>query len=524
MKNLLFDHLILLILLIFTDVASGQHQNIEISSWASPNEPTIMINPKQTDIMVAGSNLNLYNYSSDGGRTWTTQILTSPFGVWGDPVVIVDTTGNFYFFHLSNPPNDSWIDRIVCQKSTDNGKSWSSGTFMGKNGSKAQDKHWATVDRKTNQIYVTWTQFDKYGSTNTQDSSHIFFSMSSDEGESWSQAKRINQTGGDCIDSDDTVEGAVPAVGPGGELYVAWAAHEKIYFDRSFDHGQTWMDQDFIVTDMPGGWDISIPGIMRSNGFPVTSCDLSGGPHHGTIYINWADQRNGVNDTDIWLIKSEDHGMTWSEPVRVNDDLPGKHQFFTWMAIDQTNGYLYIVFYDRRNYPDRQTDVYLARSTDGGSSFRNIRISESPFTPNSNIFFGDYNNIAAHNDVVRPIWTRLNNGQLSIHTALVDLSKFDVVSSEETNSETEFLEQNFPNPFEDTTYVSFKIPKNSVLSLDILDIQGKHLINVFNNKAYEAGQHIIRLKDEIKDLPSGTYIYVLKSGDQIFRRKMISIQ
>ncbi|HAQ37461.1 MAG TPA: glycosyl hydrolase [Saprospirales bacterium] len=515
--------LLLWIILAGSGKMNGQHQNIEINSWGSPNEPTIMIDPQNPDIVVAASNLNLYYYSSDGGKTWTVNTLTSPYGVWGDPVMVVDTAGHFYFFHLSNPPNDSWIDRIVCQKSIDGGKNWSSGTFMGKNGSKAQDKHWAVVDRNNNNIYVTWTQFDKYGSTSSQDSSHIMFSMSTDGGDSWMTAKRINNKGGDCIDSDGTVEGAVPAVGPDGEIYVSWAAHEKIYFDKSFDRGQSWLEQDQVIAEMPGGWDVDIPGIMRSNGFPVTLCDLSGGPAHGTIYINWADQRNGINDTDIWLIKSVDQGETWSQPVRVNDDPPGKHQFFTWMTIDQTNGYIYIVYYDRSHYADNQTDVVVARSTDGGATFKSITISESPFYPIENIFFGDYNNISAHGGVVRPIWTRLHNGKLSLHTALVDLNTFDEVSIESTETQVNTLEQNYPNPFSDTTYISFKIPKESVLSLDILDTRGNHLVNIFRDRTFSAGQHIIALKDEVKSLPSGTYIYTLKTGDQIFRKKMVSI-
>jgi len=51
------------------------------------------------------------------------------------------------------------------------------------------------------------------------------------------------------------------------------------------------------------------------------------------------------------------------------------------MDIDQTNGNLYFVFYDRRTYTDNQTDVYMAISTDGGTNFSNVKISESPFSP-----------------------------------------------------------------------------------------------------------------------------------------------
>jgi hypothetical protein len=67
------------------------------------------------------------------------------------------------------------------------------------------------------------------------------------------------------------------------------------------------------------------------------------------------------------------------------------------------------------------TDVYWATSKDGGNTWHNERISESPFTPEATVFFGDYNNITAHNGIVRPIWTRLQDGRLSIHTAIINL-------------------------------------------------------------------------------------------------------
>src|SRR5205085_7437438 len=96
----------------------------------------------------------------------------------------------------------------------------------------------------------------------------------------------------------------------------------------------------------------------------------------------------GPGDHDVKIIKSTNGGTTWSLPIRVNDDPAGKEQFFSWMAIDQVTGYLYVVFYDRRNYTNTQTDVYLAHSTDGGVSWINERISQSPFNPTSGPFFG----------------------------------------------------------------------------------------------------------------------------------------
>jgi len=402
--------------------SSAQYTNILITNTSSPNEPTICINPKNTNQVVAGTNLNLYYYSTNAGLNWTKRTLTSSYSVWGDPAITVDTAGNFYYGHLTNPSGGYFIDRIVVQKSTNGGANWSNGSFAGYIPPKQQDKEWLCVDPRNNNIYMTWTQFDSYGSSSPTDSSTILFSRSTDAGTSWSSALRINKIAGDCIDEDNTVEGAVPCTGPNGEVYVSWSGPLGIVLDKSTDEGLTWLADDKFVTAHPGGWDYAIPGIYRANGLPVTACDISDGPNRGNLYINWTDQRNGATDTDVWFIKSTDSGITWSSVKRINDDPAGKQQFFTWMTIDQSTGYLYFVFYDRRNYANNQTDVYMAKSTDGGETFLNFKVSATPFTPSSSVFFGDYTNVTAANGKVRPIWARADNTSMSIYTAIVDFA------------------------------------------------------------------------------------------------------
>ena len=498
-------------------------QNVMISNLNHPNEPTIMMDPNNPNILVAAANLNNYYLSSDTGYTWTSHELSSSFGVWGDPVIDIDTSGNFYFFHLSNPINGNWIDRIVCQKSTNNGNSWSNGTFTGLNGVKVQDKQWSVVDRNNNNIYVTWTQFDEYGSSNPGDSTIILFSKSTDEGNTWSTPLRISVIAGDCIDSDNTVEGAVPAVGPDGEIYVSWAGPNGIVFNRSLDQGDTWLNQEILIDPMPGGWNYDIPGIMRCNGLPVTKCDLSGGANHGTIYVNWSDQRNGSNDTDIWLAKSIDGGNTWSDYIRVNDDLTDKHQFFTWMDIDQTNGNLFFVFYDRRNYTDTRTDVYLAYSDDGGNTFINREISDSPFIPNEGIFFGDYTNIVAHNNIVKPIWTRLHDGQLSLWTDVTSLNNILSANFELTSTTLNAIKQ-YPNPASNIIYISFKIHELSVVSLELYDQHGRKIYTIIDNKKMEYGKYVIPINiDEIR-LQNGIYYPKISINDTSKTLKIMIIK
>jgi len=517
--------LVIIAIFIGISIGYGQHQNIQIpysaSSW-DPEEPSIYMNPKNTNQLIAGANLNNVYVSNDGGYTWEANVLTSQQnGVWGDPVTIVDTAGNWYYFHLANPQSGSWIDRIVCQKSTDGGVTWNDGSYMGLNGNKAQDKEWAVVDWTNNNMYVTWTQFDDYGSSNPDDKSSILFSKSTDEGETWSEALKINEVDGDCIDSDETTEGAVPAVGSNGEIYVAWAGPEGLVFDRSLDQGETWLENDIFISDFPGGWDYAIPGISRCNGLPITVCDLSGGPNHGNIYVNWTDQRNGTDDTDVWMVRSEDGGDTWTEPIRVNDDPAGKHQFFTWMSVDQATGYLWFVWYDRRDYDDTNTDVYMAVSMDGGETFINFKVSEEPFVPNSGVFFGDYNCVTSHNNVVRPIWTRLHNNTLSVHTAIVDTDLIITGIEEQDQKPLATLQPNYPNPFTESTVIAFKLLEPGNVTLEIYDVYGHKVETLIDNEYRFRGKFIERFDASQYKLASGVYYFSLTTEGINQKRKMM---
>lgn len=390
-----------------------------------PCEPSIAIALKHPDTIVAGAILNRVYYSHNGGETWQKDELESPYGVFGDPCLLSDDRGNLYYLHLSNPTGKGWsdeqlLDRIVCQHSSDGGKTWSEGGYMGLDHPKDQDKEWAVATPDSGVLYASWTQFDAYGSEDPTDKTHIYLARSYDRGHTWREATRLSEQAGDCLDGDGTTEGAVPAVGPQGEVYVAWALNEQIWLDRSLDGGRTWLAEDIKVAHQPGGWNFDVPGISRCNGLPVTTCDLSQGPHRGTLYVNWTDQRNGEDDTDVWLAKSTDGGDTWSAPIRINNDSSQRHQFFSWLTIDQTTGYLYCVFYDRRNYANHQTDVYLAYSRDGGETFTNLCISQSPFTPQGSVFFGDYNHIAAHAGRIFPIWTRMDGRATKVMTTRID--------------------------------------------------------------------------------------------------------
>jgi hypothetical protein len=523
---------IVLIPLVFFDTASAQYQNIRVSTPSStdPEEVSIAINPTNPLNLAAGANIRYCYYSTNGGQNWTQGTLSSTYGVWGDPCVVFDALGNLYYGHLSNPPSPGyWIDRIVVQKSTNGGVSWNSGVGVGFSPPrKNQDKEWLIADMTNSpfrhNLYVCWTEFDLYGSSSTADSSRILFSRSTDAGTTWSTPVRLSDRAGDCIDEDNTVEGAVPAVGPNGEVYTTWSGPLGIMFDKSTNGGLTWGD-DVFVSSQPGGWDFMIPGIYRANGMPITVCDVSNSPYRGTIYVNWSDQRNGLNNTDVFLSKSTDSGNTWTPAKVVNDDVLtiGAHQFFTWMTIDQATGYIYCVFYDRRNASANATDVYVARSTDGGETFTNFNVSQSSFTPTSSVFFGDYTCISAHDRKIYPIWMRLDGSALSVWTAIINDSVTVGVPGEVGHASSFALQQNYPNPFNPSTMIRFNIPSREHVTLSVFDVLGREVAALVD-RVVEPGEHTIVFSAWDYQLSSGTYFYHMKAGGFVQTRKFILLE
>lgn len=495
----------------------AQYQNIRIDGPQSnsPEEVTIAINPANPDVLAGGANIDHFYYSIDGGLSWGEKHLSSTLGVWGDPCVLFDSLGNLYYAHLSNPVTGYWIDRIVVQKSTDNGITWNDGAGVGLVVPKNQDKEWLAVDLSQSQykgnIYMTWTEFDDYGSSNPNDSSRIRFSKSTDQGETWSDAITISDRSGNCIDSDNTTEGAVPAVGPNGEIYVSWTGPEGLVLDKSTDGGDTW-GTDIFISDVPGGWDFDVPGIWRCNGLPITMCDISNSPYRGYIYSCWGDQRNGTTNTDVFFSRSTDGGETWSPALKVNDDNTNRHQFFPWMTIDQTTGIIWGVFYDRRNTTGSATDVYVVKSIDGGESFENFKVSESSFTPTSSIFFGDYSNIAAWDKKIYPIWSRLQSGQLSVWTTIIEDTM--IVPVEFTYFSASVYSGNIMLEWEtstETNNLGFEIERARLTDNSEINNMEFHLIGFVHGNGTTTNPNRYSFTDE--ELLSGVYQYRLKQID-----------
>ncbi len=82
------------------------------------------------------------------------------------------------------------------------------------------------------------------------------------------------------------------------------------------------------------------------------------------------------------------------------------------------------------------------------------------------------------------------------------------------------LNQNYPNPFNSTTNIIFYIPENEYININLYDIAGKKIRNLYSGYK-EKGAHTLRWDAE--KTPSGTYIYRLESPNAISSKKCLII-
>lgn len=83
------------------------------------------------------------------------------------------------------------------------------------------------------------------------------------------------------------------------------------------------------------------------------------------------------------------------------------------------------------------------------------------------------------------------------------------------------LEQNFPNPFNPTTTISYRLPVGGSVALSVFSLDGREVASpVRNNQS--AGRHTVHFT--AKDLASGVYLYRLQLGPFSQTRKFVLIK
>jgi hypothetical protein len=412
------------------DEAAGA---VEVSAAIDPTNPDHMVAVSIARMREHRGITDFAYVTNDAGRTWKMVPRDNPHAVQQGDDVVTFTPGGvavhafISFAGIRQPRPRKAHSGIVTSTSRD-GVTWDAQVPVVEHFNSVEpheDKPWVRADVSKDSphrgnLYVAWTRFDVYGSPKPEHKSHIYFSRSLDSGKSFAAPIKISDQPGDARDKSDTLMGACPAIGPKGEVYVVWTGPKSVFLTKSTDAGLTF-GKNAAIADC-AGWDFPVAGLGRASGNASMGVDLTKGKDRGSLYVCWADGRNG--DPDVFLATSRDGGETWGKPVRVNNDAKGngREQWFPWLVVDPVDGSVNIAYYDRGAREGTLTDVTLARSVDGGRTFAYYKLNESAYDLSKLGFFGDYLGIDCYDGRVAVLWMHPVNAarKLGISSAVLD--------------------------------------------------------------------------------------------------------
>ncbi len=132
---------------------------------------------------------------------------------------------------------------------------------------------------------------------------------------------------------------------------------------------------------------------------------------------------------------------------------------------------------------------------------------------------GDFNG-DNKNDILLP---QLDEFNYPVDPVYIYTTEEFMVDNEEDvmNIRSFSLHQNYPNPFNPSTNISYTLPNNGQVKLEVFDITGR-LVSTVVDQRQTAGQYTLRFDGA--NLASGIYFYRLKAAQQVEIRRMTLIK
>jgi hypothetical protein len=380
------------------------------------NEPSITMNPlnhaqlsigwRQFDNVSSNFRQAGWAWTNDTGNTWHFPGRIEAGIFRSDPVLDYDRLGNFYYNSLTNSPD--YFCKVF--KSTNGGVTWNSGTDA-----QGGDKQWMCIDRTTGvgtgNIYSAWNP-----------------NFSTCPPGSFTRSEDNNVSYDDCITVTGDPYWETMVVGNNGTVYIGGAhgfEYDSFLVVKSVNAQQpssniTWNSAVGVYMDgyLNYGLNINPVGLLGQTSIDI---DRSGGAGDGNLYLAASVTRISVVDSgDVMFSRSTDDGLTWSAPVRINDDVSNEN--IQWMATMSVapNGRIDVIWLDTRDNPGSDNSaLYYSFSTDQGTTWSpNEKLSPS-FNPHLGYpdqeKMGDYFDMMSLNDGAYLAWANTLNGEEDVY-------------------------------------------------------------------------------------------------------------
>jgi hypothetical protein len=84
------------------------------------------------------------------------------------------------------------------------------------------------------------------------------------------------------------------------------------------------------------------------------------------------------------------------------------------------------------------------------------------------------------------------------------------------------LHQNYPNPFNPTTTITFDLPQASNVTLNVYNLLGQRVATLLDDARLSASRQTVTF--DASGLPSGMYLYMLKTNNRTETRRMVLLK
>ncbi len=328
-----------------------QSETYTLANPDNPNQIVVTYNDSRT----ASANYSGASYSNDGGATFT-RLNPNPFSSghgtnFGDPVTLYSKpTSSFFAVFLATGCGGQGIG---AWKSVDGGVTWATGACIHNGSSDDRESGWSDTNPSSpfyGRMYISWNNFAVSGGA-------LQVTYSADNGATWHAP--ITVSGTSTFIRNTQITGDMSG---NGTIYIAGMdeggggfPHNNInHIYKSIDGGNTW-------THPYSGPAFSGPGIGASGYF---ACMFTGGSagvywrHEGwgepaalnnVVHLVYAQKGAGADAGDVYYIRSNDGGVTFGSPFKLNSDATTRPQWQPNISVSP-GGTLFATWYDGREF------------------------------------------------------------------------------------------------------------------------------------------------------------------------------
>lgn len=274
---------------------------------------------------------------------------------------------------------------------------------------------------------------------------------------------------------------------------------------KTTDAGNSWSDQisnghwfnQMFFADSLNGWVIEPP--ICEGDYIVYRTSNGGETWEDSTHFNYIDGIYFLDSKTGWIVanynglyKTTNGGRDWEISAQLGDFIP-KQLWFTS---------------ESRGYMIANSNIYWAglyQTYDGGITWTPIRnyMSLNKIHLNENNILcgvGDYGKLIKYSTILTSVEDPWQGNNLP---------------------QSFMLSQNFPNPYNSQTTISYSIPNNSFVQIQIFDILGREVSTLLNEEK-AAGNYKINFN--ASELTSGVYFYRIQAGDFVETKKMIYLK